>query len=359
MFLRILEYYEGILFLTTNKVGLIDEAFKSRIHMALYYPWLTEEQTISIWRSLLKKAGDSQQGLIFDRTDIIKYARNLFHAQTHAEYGKGPDGVAPGWNGRQIKNGFMSAIALAQYEAKRKGQLEKSETPVQVYLKPEHFDTVVKASNAFDHYLWKVHSYMADAKIAEKGGFRIDGPGFHEPDTGSGIEQLSNTGPYQTKFAQLNQQTFPQQQQGSLQQSHPRYTMPQDSMPYTAQPTKLPYQPTQQQQHQNFDPYSVLGQRQPVQQSYGHQIPQQDYRQDYQQQSQGHPQHQQYEQQPQSQQYQQQQLQGFANQPQHLHRSPQVSQPVADFDSHGQQRQNLNPQYHNANIPNNLPMQAT
>lgn len=35
IFLRALEYYSGILFLTTNRVGSIDEAFRSRIHMRL------------------------------------------------------------------------------------------------------------------------------------------------------------------------------------------------------------------------------------------------------------------------------------------------------------------------------------
>lgn len=36
VFLRVLEYYSGILFLTTNRVGTIDEAFKSRIQISLY-----------------------------------------------------------------------------------------------------------------------------------------------------------------------------------------------------------------------------------------------------------------------------------------------------------------------------------
>ena len=36
VFLRMLEYYSGILFLTTNRVGTMDEAFKSRIHISLY-----------------------------------------------------------------------------------------------------------------------------------------------------------------------------------------------------------------------------------------------------------------------------------------------------------------------------------
>jgi hypothetical protein len=40
VFPRVLEYYEGILFLTTNRVGVFDETFKSRIHLPLYYPLL-------------------------------------------------------------------------------------------------------------------------------------------------------------------------------------------------------------------------------------------------------------------------------------------------------------------------------
>jgi hypothetical protein len=38
VFLRQLEYYSGILFLTANRVGVLDEAFKSRINISLRYP---------------------------------------------------------------------------------------------------------------------------------------------------------------------------------------------------------------------------------------------------------------------------------------------------------------------------------
>jgi SpoVK/Ycf46/Vps4 family AAA+-type ATPase len=36
VFLRMLEYYKGLLFLTTNRVGASDEAFKSRVHISLF-----------------------------------------------------------------------------------------------------------------------------------------------------------------------------------------------------------------------------------------------------------------------------------------------------------------------------------
>lgn len=44
-FLRVLEYYSGILFLTTNRVGNLDGAFNSRLHVSLYCPPLGQNQT--------------------------------------------------------------------------------------------------------------------------------------------------------------------------------------------------------------------------------------------------------------------------------------------------------------------------
>lgn len=48
VFLRVLEYYSGILFLTTNKIGNFDEASKSRIHILLYYAPLDIKQSKKI-----------------------------------------------------------------------------------------------------------------------------------------------------------------------------------------------------------------------------------------------------------------------------------------------------------------------
>jgi hypothetical protein len=49
VFLRLTEYYQGILFLTTNRVATFDEAFQSRIHMGIRYEELTSKARRSIW----------------------------------------------------------------------------------------------------------------------------------------------------------------------------------------------------------------------------------------------------------------------------------------------------------------------
>lgn len=49
VFLRLTEYYQGILFLTTNRVESFDEAFQSRIHMGIQYENLTVKARKKIW----------------------------------------------------------------------------------------------------------------------------------------------------------------------------------------------------------------------------------------------------------------------------------------------------------------------
>ena len=53
VFLRLLEYYPGILFLTTNRAANIDEAFYSRISFAVKYKDLDSQKRASIWTNIL------------------------------------------------------------------------------------------------------------------------------------------------------------------------------------------------------------------------------------------------------------------------------------------------------------------
>ncbi|CAH0049045.1 unnamed protein product [Clonostachys solani] len=59
--LRILEYFEGILFLTTNRVETIDPAFRSRIHLALYYPPLSTDYLRKLWKNTIIRACNSKE----------------------------------------------------------------------------------------------------------------------------------------------------------------------------------------------------------------------------------------------------------------------------------------------------------
>jgi SpoVK/Ycf46/Vps4 family AAA+-type ATPase len=111
VFLRILEYYPGILILTTNRVGAFDEAVVSRIQLFLYYPPLDEEKTMRVWGVHIARVRAS--GLINiddeDEDMIMDFAKQ--------EYAEGRR-----WNGRQIRNFFQTAISLASYDATKRRQ---------------------------------------------------------------------------------------------------------------------------------------------------------------------------------------------------------------------------------------------
>jgi hypothetical protein len=155
--LRILEYYSGILFLTTNRVGVIDEAFKSRIHVTLLYPELTEYQTHLIWsmnldrlrkidRERAERTHDPE--MVIDEKAIMDYQKR--HYQECRKMNRS-------WNGRQIRNAFQTASALALFDAHNanisrlndEAEIEKAVPE----LKVDYFEKVSVASSNFDLYI--------------------------------------------------------------------------------------------------------------------------------------------------------------------------------------------------------------
>jgi hypothetical protein len=56
-FLRLLDYYSGILFLTTNRAEVLDHAVLSRVTLKLEYPDLDWEARAAVWKTMLASAG--------------------------------------------------------------------------------------------------------------------------------------------------------------------------------------------------------------------------------------------------------------------------------------------------------------
>ena len=163
VFLRTLEYYSGILFLTTNRVGTLDPAFKSRIHVSLYYPNLTKKASSEIWRNHIQKAKDyfesKETKYSLRKREIIEFSKQ--HFKDLSGQGSGP------WNGRQIRNAFQTAIALSEHEAHLNGGNTE--------LTERHFEKVAKASSEFDKYLRLTHG-RSESQMAEATKIRTDNP---------------------------------------------------------------------------------------------------------------------------------------------------------------------------------------
>jgi hypothetical protein len=74
VFLRKLEYYEGILFLTTNRVAQFDEAILSRIHILLRYEGLNRVARRQVWRNFLSRAATSSGDADVTDTELEELA---------------------------------------------------------------------------------------------------------------------------------------------------------------------------------------------------------------------------------------------------------------------------------------------
>jgi hypothetical protein len=145
VFLRSLEYFRGILFLTTNRVGSFDDAFISRIHVALHYKRLNDDYRAKIWEKNFNR---------LSKEDSISIAPGaIIYVTTD------PDVRAVEWNGREIRNAFQTAVALAQYQARKEGK-------VQVVLQADHLKRVVKMSKLFKDYINSTHKNQDEAKRA-------------------------------------------------------------------------------------------------------------------------------------------------------------------------------------------------
>jgi hypothetical protein len=59
VFLRKLEYPDGIMFLTINRVSEFDEAILNRIHLMLKYEELSKDARKQIWRHFLARSRTS------------------------------------------------------------------------------------------------------------------------------------------------------------------------------------------------------------------------------------------------------------------------------------------------------------
>lgn len=102
VFLRHMEYFRGIMFLTTNRVRVFDEAFQSRIHVSLRYHDLSPDARRKIWVAFMKKVhGDVENGGL-----AADELRDLGEKKV---------------NGRQIKNVVRTAGALANGQQEKLG----------------------------------------------------------------------------------------------------------------------------------------------------------------------------------------------------------------------------------------------
>jgi AAA+ superfamily predicted ATPase len=107
-----LEYFQGIIFLTSNRVSVFDEAIKSRIHLALQYSSPGKTVRRLLWQKHL--ANVPAEEIDVDVDEVLKALEGTT------------------MNGREISNSITTARTLAKSEGS-KLKLEYLQAIVQVW----------------------------------------------------------------------------------------------------------------------------------------------------------------------------------------------------------------------------------
>ncbi|XDG02434.1 hypothetical protein ABKA04_002049 [Annulohypoxylon sp. FPYF3050] len=250
VFLRVLEYYAGILFLTTNRIGDFDEAFSSRIHISLHYPALDYNSTIEIfelnWRLMRARFAHKNRTLDIDTGKITGYVADYWHNQKDAR-----------WNGRQIRNACQTALALAEFEAHGANMDHSRDSEVTVHLGVSHMETVANAYLEFIKYLQDVRDVDQERYGWLMGIRRREGRGIAPEDPLAYNSSAPFRGGYTSSLAE---------QRARLAQRHNR----QEPTPYQ-QGYSTPYTPERQSHRYGaslgtpspslYQPYSEQSQR--------------------------------------------------------------------------------------------------
>lgn len=131
VFLRHLEYFSGICFLTTNRIQVFDAAMKSRVHLALGYKEPDSTARLRIWiQSLATKNIVSLEDDQGEQLAVQAAAEKLCKEQL---------------NGREISNAIHTAGTLARYAEEK--------------LAMKHIEEVLGVRRGFEETLEKMRDH--------------------------------------------------------------------------------------------------------------------------------------------------------------------------------------------------------
>ncbi|KAH7364931.1 P-loop containing nucleoside triphosphate hydrolase protein [Rhexocercosporidium sp. MPI-PUGE-AT-0058] len=104
VFLKVLEYYEGILILTTNRMKSMDSGVQSRIHLAVQFPNFTKAEQKRVWKLFLSQLDEHA----LEKRKINNWLDDYYQDNN--------------FNGRQIRNNLSAAMSLARGEGRPLGE---------------------------------------------------------------------------------------------------------------------------------------------------------------------------------------------------------------------------------------------
>ncbi|KEF54312.1 uncharacterized protein A1O9_09478 [Exophiala aquamarina CBS 119918] len=152
VFLRTMEYYQGALFLTTNRAGHIDDSFISRITVPIQYPSLQPETKKPIIEKLIRKLQETGTILVDSKAKqyLIDNCGNL--------------------NGRQLRNTLHNAVSIAEVQERR---LQPQNIRDFIKVERHHVASAIGRSIRFVTYVDSMGGRDEFARARKRGGYNV------------------------------------------------------------------------------------------------------------------------------------------------------------------------------------------
>jgi hypothetical protein len=138
----------------------------ARIHVSIGYDRLDDNSRARIWATLFRKLredrdhGGQEIDYEYDAKEYVQRSSEVKELQ---------------WNGREIRNAFQTAVALAVYDSKTAGGQSGDKAAIPK-VKESHLKQVVSMSSAFKRYITSTHEGISDSDLAYRYGNRNDSP---------------------------------------------------------------------------------------------------------------------------------------------------------------------------------------
>ena len=119
------------------------------------------ETTIEVWRTFIRQTEESieRRGLTnftVKSDEILAFARKHWERNPKTR-----------WNGRQIRNAFHTAIAMAEFDARDKAP--PGEEPKRIVLRPRQFSKIASTVNDFDKYMIEMMGVTYEQQAGSEG----------------------------------------------------------------------------------------------------------------------------------------------------------------------------------------------
>lgn len=156
IFLRLMEYYKGVLFLTTNRPGHIDDSFISRITYPIEYPALSSETKAKLVEKFVRRFQDTE-------TVVFNTAAKEYLKQNCGDL-----------NGRQIRNTLQNAVASAEVSVRNSSRHTAQMDPMNarepsvVTVKLGNVTAALERQTRFQKYLQNLRKKDETARARDK-----------------------------------------------------------------------------------------------------------------------------------------------------------------------------------------------